>query len=142
MATSISWTDAIGAASLTNGKPVPGDRFSNWTPRNTPIGDAQNALGTGARFMFAFRTDYTASFELRGIPTTDQSLALRLIAHLEGGGSCSVATGDGAARTYGTCTLAPGARPELTMSDPVFIEYTLALELLNSAAAAMLCIYE
>lgn len=141
MPTSISWTDATGAASLTNGKPVPGDRFSNWTPRNTPVGDAQHSLGTGARYMFAFRTDYTASLELRGIPNSNQSLVLRLIAHLEGGGSCSVATGDAAARTYGTCTLAPGTKPEITLSDPAFIEYTLSLVLLNTVAGSMLCIY-
>lgn len=141
MPSSISWTDATGAASLTNGKPVPGDRFGNWTPRNPPVNDAENSLADGVLHTFEFRVDYTAAFELRGIPNTSQDLALRLMLHLERGGAVSVATGDAAARTYGSCKLAPGTKPEFTLSDPVYIEYTLSLVLLNTAAASMLCIY-
>jgi hypothetical protein len=138
---SISWTDATGAATLSNGKPVPGDRFAAWTPDNVPIADTENALADGALHVFEFRSDYIASFEIRGIPNTEQSLALRLMQHLRRGGSCSVATGDASARTYGTCKLAPGTDPKLVLSDTDFIEYTLSLVLLNTGAASMLCIY-
>jgi hypothetical protein len=141
VATSISWTDSVGAATLTNGKPVPGDRFRGWTPDNVPVADSQNALADGALHVFEFRSDYIASFELPGIPNTEQALVLRLMQHLRRGGSCSVATGDLGGRTYGTCKLAPGTDPKLSPPDPEFIEYTLSLTLLNTGAASMICIY-
>ena len=34
----IMFTDAIGAATLKNNMPVPGDRFANWVPDSSPVG--------------------------------------------------------------------------------------------------------
>jgi hypothetical protein len=147
MTAKIDFTDATGAASLTNGKPVPGDRFANWTPSITPIGDAAARLSDGAVTMFRTRTDYGASFELPMIPSTGASsaltVAMRLVAHLMSGGQCSVTTGDAASSVYATCGLKPGTVPSLGMTDKRTIEYTLSVSLINLAGSpvAMVCRY-
>lgn len=141
MSSSITWTDATGAATLTNGKPVPADRFSGWTP-DVPLVKAESrALATGQPYPFLFRTDNVASFALAQIPNTKQDLAIRLIAHLGGGGVVTVNTGDVALRSYTSCYLAAGAVPRLALTDPRTLEYTLSLTLLNTAGAPMLCVY-
>lgn len=143
----ISFTDATGAATLDNGLTGvaggAGSRFSGWTPRVMPIGPAVHALADGARHAFVFRVDYTAEFSLRDLPATAQAVALRLIAHLLTGGTCSVSTGDNAARTYATCGLAPDSTPSLALQDADACTYTLTLALLNRATppAPMLCDY-
>lgn len=148
MTASISFTDAIGAAVLTNGKPMPGGRFSAWTPNTVAVGDAAELQSTGARVMFKIRDDYTASFELRGIPCDSTSglldIADRLTNWLESGGTCAVATGDAVGSTYATCGIAKGAKPTLKMSDPKNIEYTLTLALVNLAGTPvrMVCRYK
>lgn len=146
----ITFTDAIGAATLRNAYGAPADRFANWTPITRPVGDSAVAQGTGARSMFRFRDDYMASFELRGISSHATSgvapidVADRLIYHLLNGGTCSVATEDADANTYATCGLAPGADPQLQLADPQNLEYTLTLTLINLAAvpARMVCRYD
>ena len=141
MASSISFTDAIGAATLSNGRAVPMDRFANWLPSSTVIGPKENALGTGELFTFAFRTDYAASFEIRDIPNSQMSIMLRLQRHLSGGGAVSVATGDSAARVYANCKLAPGAEAKIALANPQELLYTFSVALLNLAGADMLCTY-
>lgn len=140
---SISFVDSGGAAALSNGKPAPADRFRNWKPDSAPHGEREHALGTGALYMFSFRDDHTASFEIPGIPNESMDTMLRLQMHLRKGGTVSVATDDAAARTYATCCLAPGAQPEISLSDPIELEYTFAVTLLNIAAVPvrMLCLY-
>lgn len=142
---SVAFTDSIGAATFTNGLEAiaagVGSRFASWTPWTMPIGPNAHALGTGARYQYTFRTDYGATFEIREIPATGHAIALRLIRHLKGGGTCSVATGDGV-HAYATCGLAPGFEPALSMTDSRNIRYSLALSLINLGAAAdMLCEY-
>lgn len=148
-AATITFTDVVGAATLKNGKTSPADRFANWTPTTRPIGASSNRQSDGARSMFTLRTDYGASFELRGIPVAAVStvrlveVAERLIAHLLRGGTCAVNTGDVSTSAYATCGLMPGAESQLSMSDPRLLEYTLSLSLINLAGSpvAMVCRY-
>jgi|SRR5262245_34717732 len=149
MPTSITFTDTIGSATLTNQKPFPGDRFGGWEIHTVPIGPAVARQSDGATSMFVFRTDYGASFELRMIPSfatagvAMNQIADRLVAHLMKGGTCSIATGDADANVYPTCGIKPGSTPTLRMSDPALIEYTLGLEVINLAASPvqMVCRY-
>lgn len=149
MATSLIFTDGIGAATLTNGKTSPGDRFSNWVPTTKPIGDGATRQSDGRLSVFVFRTDYGASFELTQIPIATTSgvrlvdIAARLIAWLLSGGTCAVNTGDVASAAYATCGLAPGTVPTLTLSDKRNLEYALSLALINVAGSpvAMTCNY-
>jgi hypothetical protein len=140
MPTSLQWTDASGAATLTNGKPAPGDRFTAWTPFTAPIGPRYAALGTGVLFSWAHRIDYGASFQLVEIPRTSLDLVMRLVRHLIAGGVVTVNTGDSAARVY-SAGLRPETEPRLERSDRQNIEYTLSLELINRTGADMLCTY-
>lgn len=141
MPTSISFTDAIGFATLTNQKPSPGDRFAMWTPQSVPYGESASRQSDGAITMMRFRDDYSVSFELPGIPSKAVAgvamvdIADRLLYWLLLGGTCSVQTGDAVSSTYATCGLKPGTTPKLTLSDRENIEYTLQLELLNIAVS-------
>lgn len=150
MPTSITFTDAIGAASLTNEKPAPGDRFSGWHPITRPGGgEGVNRQSDQLLVMMRVRDDYMCRFELRGIPSTrtggvaPTDLADRLIYHLMNGGTCVVNTGDAQANSYATCSLRKGFVPTLTLTDEALLEYTLTLELVNVAGspARMVCRY-
>lgn len=143
MAAGITFTDAAGTTTLTNGVPAPGDRFRGWTPRRTPVGAAETSLGTGRRHMFAFRYDRTATFTLAEIPMASLGTVVRLMAALLAGGTVSVATNDNAARVYSTCGLAEGAVPELAQQDAGNLTYTLTLTLVNLAGSPtdLLCDY-
>lgn len=141
---SIAFTDSTGAATLQSAWPSPANKFNAWTPYSRPVGEGANKLSDGQRHQFRFRTDYTASFEVRGIANTDVDIALRLCEHLLGdGNTCALTTGDASSRTYATVALAPGTEPELTLSDPQTLEYTLSLTVVNVATtpAPMLCEY-
>ena len=120
-----------------------GSRFANWTPFTRRVGDTAVALATGARTMFTFRIDYGATFEMRDIPAANQATALRLIRHLQGGGTCNVTTSDNSARTYSTCGLDPDGDVSLEFQDSTFLTYTLKVSLINLASpgADMLCDY-
>jgi hypothetical protein len=149
MPTSITFTDALGAATLTNQKPFPGDRFGGWEPHTVPIGTAVSRQSDGAISMFVYRTDYGASFELRAIPSlivagvSMNQLADRLVAWLMQGGTCSIATGDAESNVYPTCGLRPGSSPACSLSDVQMLEYTLTLDVINLAASPrqMVCRY-
>jgi hypothetical protein len=138
--TSIAFTDELGAATLTNGKPVPADRFRNWTPDVDPIGPTVPALGTGILFHWNHRTDYLATLELHHIRPAQHAVALRLKEYLQTGGTCTIATGDSAGNTY-TCRLAPGTTPTLRQTDPVNVEYVLSLAVKHTASAPLVCLY-
>jgi hypothetical protein len=145
----LTWTDAVGTATLRSRFPAPADRFASWTPLTRPVGDARVAPATGALHRFTFRTDYAATFELRGISAHKTGgvfpleLANRLRAHLLGGGTVSVATEDNATSTYPTCGLLDGAEPQLALADPGALDYTLSVALVNLAGVpvAMVCRY-
>lgn len=121
--------------SFSNGRAAPLDRFNAWTPRSTPIGPAETALGTGQRYVFPFRTDHTVSFEIRNIPNTLLWKALKLQDHLLSGGTVSVNTGDSLNSIYTTCCLAPDSNPVITLSDAQNLEYNFSVALLNVAGA-------
>ena len=53
-----------------------GSRFATWTPFTRRVGERAVTLATGASFAFTFRIDYGASFEMRDLPNTTQSVAL------------------------------------------------------------------
>lgn len=142
---SISFNDGA-AATLDNGLTAiasgVGSRFANWTPFTHKVGSAAHSLATGARTMFAFRTDYGARFELRDVPNTAMAVAMRLKRHLENGGTCTVTTGDSASRVYTTCGLAEGSEVAIALADPQQLTYTVSLALINLGAASdMLCEY-
>ena len=143
---SISFNDGT-SATLDNGLTGTaggfGSRFASWTPFTRRVGDTAVSLATGARTMFTFRVDYGATFEMRDIPASAQATALRLVRHLQGGGTCSITTGDNSARTYATCGLDPEGSVELTFQDATFVTYTLGLSVINLATpgADMLCDY-
>lgn len=149
MATTISFTDGVGAATLSNGKPGRGAQFANWTPLTRPYGTSVTRLSDRATMMFKFGEDYGASFDLRSIPVAAVAgvrmveVADRLIAWLLEGGTCSVATGDSVSSTYATCGIAPGTTPSLRPSNSTFLEYDLSLALINLAGSpvAMICRY-
>lgn len=140
---SIQFTDGGGAVTLQSAWPAPANRFASWLPFARPIGEGAHELGTGKRHQFRHRTDYGASLEMRGLVNTDVDLALRLEAHLISGGTVTVNTTDAATRVYTTCCLAPDGEFELSGPDPVTLEYTVRVTLLNidTTPAAMLCEY-
>lgn len=149
MSASIVFTDSIGTATLTNGKPGPAGRFGAWVPDSEDIGDERVVQGTGATVKFVYRTDYMASFELAKIPvetTGGQRLvdiANRLKRWLNSGGTCTVNTGDVESNSYATCGVAPGTKAKLTLTDRKNLEYTLTLSLVNLAVSPvdMVCHY-
>lgn len=143
---SISFTDTSGAATLDNGLTASavsvGSRFAEWTPFTRRVGEQAVSLATGAVHTFTFRIDYGARFVMRDLPNTTQAVALRLIRHLQGGGTCTVTTGDLASRTYNNCGLDPSGNVELQFQDATFMTYSMTLSLINLAGADMLCQYD
>lgn len=143
MATTITFTDGTGAATLDNGKVAPHDRFANWTPATRPGGESAARQSDLAITMVKFRTEYRVHFELPMIPSNGANskvtIADRLVAHLLEGGVCTVNTGDAASSSYANARLQPGTTPELRLSDRDLMEYTLSLDLL--LAAAPVCRY-
>jgi hypothetical protein len=139
MASSISFTDATGFATLTNGYPAPGDRFAAWTMMSPIIGPEEEALA-GTLYVWEFRADYLASFELHDIPQDHVATALRLIRHLNRAGEVTVNTGDALGRFY-VCQKAKGTQPELSRPDPQTLRRTLKLTLRNTAEADLLCLW-
>ena len=144
----ITFTDGTGAAQLDNGlRAIAGgvaSRAANWVPDTKVVGAVETGLGTGQRFMFPFRTDYLASFDVPELPNSMLSIALRLKAWLEAGNTCHVYTEDSGARDYATCGLAEGASVTLKCTDKVQFLWTLSLTIVNLAGSptAMLCLYD
>lgn len=121
-----------------------GSRFSGWTPGVAAIGPTRHALGTGQRYQFTFRTDYTARFALREIPGSNLSIALRLIAWLNAGGTCAVYCEDTGSHSYTTCGVAEGGTAMLAREDTPDQTWRVELALVNLAGSpsVMLCTYD
>jgi hypothetical protein len=119
-----------------------GSRFASWTPFTRRVGERAVTLATGASFDFTFRIDYGATFQMRDLPNTTQSVALRLIRHLQGGGTCTVTTGDAGSRVYTTCSIDPNGDVTLEFQDATFLTYSMSLSLINLGGADMLCLYD
>lgn len=141
MSTSIVFTDSIGTATLTNSKPSPGDRFTDWNPVS-PRNESAVFTLVGNRESWRYAQYYGASFTLDKIPVADMDIILRLLRWLQTGGSVTVNTGDTSDRVY-TAKVFPGwtipEGPEL--SDKGVLWYSLALKLRNTASVDMLCNY-
>jgi hypothetical protein len=138
MASSLAFTDDLGAATLTNGYPAPGDRFAAWTPKSPLKAVEAETLADGTVHVFEFHAKYLATFELRYIPQDQWRLAMRLIRHLNRGGEVTVNTGDAEDNVY-TCQKQMGTEPELGPPDPVTLRRTLKLTLRNTEQADLLC---
>lgn len=136
---SIAFNDG-GAATLESPAPDPLKRFAGWTPDVVDVGVRETAVGTGVAHDFVFRTDYVVSFDVPYLTHAEIAVVLRLIRHLTGGGSCTVTTDDLSANEY-TCRLREGTVPSLTLADRAMMEYTLHLDLTNTAAAALIAEY-
>lgn len=142
------FTDEIGSAVLDNGlTTVAGGvagRFRDWMPTKRPVGAARHALGTGQRYHFRFRREFGARFRLAEIPQHQLPTAVRLIAHLEDGGTVQVDTGDAEGRVYATCGMAADQPPTIELGDATQRTYVLTLAVINLASgvtAPMLCEY-
>lgn len=139
----IQWTDTIGAATLTNSKPSPGNRFRGWTPFGGIKGAEEEALGTGQLFTFSFRDEYLVAFAIEAIPRSAMALMLRLQRHLAKGGTVSVQTEDSSSRTYATCCSVKGQPAQIQLSDQQSLEYTMTFTLRNVAESPtdFICTY-
>lgn len=142
----IVFNDGGGSVTLDNGTTAisngVGSRFADWVPFQRPIGPRVTAIGTGVPYQFRFRTDYGASFSMTDIPNTKMSDMLRCQAWLLNGNAVTVNTGDASSRSYATCYLAPDGDITITLQDKNLLLYSMSFVLINSAASAMLCIYD
>jgi voltage-gated potassium channel Kch len=140
---SITFTDATGTATLNSAWPSPANRFRGWTPFEVPFGDAAHGLGTGRRYLYEYRRDYGATFELPGIANTDLDIAMRLKAHLEGGGLVTLTTNDASSTVYTNIGIAPDTEVEIVFEDRAMLEYTVKLTVLDqdTVPAQLLCEY-
>lgn len=136
---SIAFNDGA-AATLESPAPDPLKRFAGWTPDVVEVGVRETAVGTGVAYDFVFRTDYVVSFDVPHLTQAEIAVALRLKRHLTGGGSCTVTTDDLSANEY-TCRLREGTVPTITLVDRAMMEYTMHLDLTNTAAAALIAEY-
>ena len=140
MSSEISYTDDAGSTTFSNGLDAPGDRFNNWVPMNPMAGAEAEALGTGELFVFKFRDDYGASFEIREIAQDNVAAALRLIRHLNNAGEVTVTTGDADGNEY-TCKKWKGAEPSLSAADPKSLKRTLKLTLKSTLSETMVVVW-
>lgn len=144
MASSITFTDDVGAATLQNGKPSYGAHFSGWVPMKDPIGDAAYRLADEALTLVRSSWRYSASFTLEGVPASTVGgvrmvdIAARLIAHLKNGGQCSVTTDDLSSAVYATCGLTKGTAPSFQLTNRALMEYTFSVTLTNQAVSPVL----
>jgi hypothetical protein len=137
--TDITFNDGA-AAVLSNTRPVPFDRFSEWVPDTVDIGPLGVPVGTGVTNVFILRTDYVARTELRNIPDTVLPIAVRLKRHLERGGTVTLNTGDAGHPTY-TARIRPGTQVSIEPNDAQRRLFTVKIEFKNTAAADLLCEY-
>jgi len=144
MATSIQFTDEDGAVTLTNGKPVPGDRLAGWVPLINVVGDFPVGYGNGITYGWVARTDYGARFALEYIPQASLESVIRLIRWLtrgqsnDVGGTATLNTGDKFGNVY-TVRIWPGFRPEPPeLMDRETLEHRMVLEVLNTEQQPML----
>jgi hypothetical protein len=125
---SVSWTDAIGAATLT----CLGYTFGNWTPDTDDVGESAVPVANSQTYFFAYRKDDLVSFAIAQIANSEVSLALRLKSWLVRGGTITIHANDSEGHTY-TALVAPGTIPTFVMSDTTELEYTLSMAIAITA---------
>jgi hypothetical protein len=138
---SITFTDSVGAVTLSNGRTAPGNRFSGWTPTVSRVADRRFALGTGVPYEYLFREDFLASFSIEGLPATQLENVARFTRHAQQGNTFTVNTTDNSSRTY-TCILAEGADVGLSMTDPTFVEYRMEVTVSNASSPKVFMVCE
>ena len=129
MAASISFDDGSGVQTI-NASPTRA-RFNKWRPRPATIGERAIAVGDGAGYHWAHRTDYGASFELPNIPHTSEAVLQDFLLHANGFGLFTITPDDSEANSYANCQIAPGTFAEISDPDTETLEYTLTLQVID-----------
>lgn len=119
----------------------PASRLNSFEADVNPVGQQRETLATGDTRMWVYRTDYTATFEIRDIPNTAVADCLALKLHLMTGGTVQVETGDRFATVYPNCGRAPGTEIERPKLDPSTMRYTMTLTLRNRDNAPLIATY-
>lgn len=139
---SITFDDGSGNQTINSAWPAPANRFGNWIPKPTKIGERSTAVGDGVRYQWAHRTDYGASFELPGIARSSEQVLQLFKLHADAGGLFTVTTADSETNTYTECGLAPGALVEI-LFDRKRGFFTLVLDVIHVSATPeqLRCLY-
>ena len=121
---------------------TPASRLNAFEPSAKVVGQRRTLLGTGAPRVWAYRTDYVATFEIRDIPNSALADCVALSEHLQNGGVVTVTPDDTLAVSYDNCVLAPGAEaPTPKLTDPQAMRYRLEFTLLNLDGTPLLAVY-
>jgi hypothetical protein len=138
----ISWTDSVGAASLSPAPAGAGGRFRDWTPIGDDEQDVAVGLGSGDTYAWRYREQHGASFVIPYLQSDQMALMTRLQRHLQGGGTVSIDTDDANNATYATCRIWPGSKVEIRKVNAI-PEYEMTLTVLNRDASPvpMVCEY-
>jgi hypothetical protein len=139
---SIAFDDGSGSQTINSAWPAPANRFGNWIPIPTKIGERSTAVGDGARYQWDHRTDYGASFEFAGIARSEEGKLQDFKLWADAGGTFTVTTADSESNTYTDCGLAPGALVEIQF-DRKRGYFTLLLSVIHLAASPeqLRCLY-
>ncbi len=130
MASSIAFNDGV-AATLSNGRTPPFDRFWGVRPVSMAVADTDTILGTQRTVAFEFARVRGIYLEVRNIPNTSQDICDRLKLHLETGGAATLNTGDGSHGPF-TVALFPGTQVEVAEMDEVKMELAVRVTLMNT----------
>jgi hypothetical protein len=137
----IQFTDEVGSVTITSSYPAgPARRLRAWTPDVRTVGPRVFALGTGRPYEFAFRRDYTASFEIAGLLPSQHGDYHRFKVWALKGCVFDVYTDDEDSHYY-ECRIAPDTEPSLSLEDPAMLEYRLSVTVRSVANAPMICNY-
>lgn len=130
MASSIVFNDGA-AATCSNSRAAPFDRFWGVRPVSASIGPKATILGTQRTAAFEFASVRGVYLEIRHIPNTLQDICDRLKLHLETGDSATLNTGDGTHGPY-TVALFPGTTVEVAEMDENRMELVVRVSLMNT----------
>lgn len=89
---SLVFRDSLGTVTIPSRMPT----FGNWVPDVDEIGDRETGLGTGDSFLFSYRTDFIASFEMPNIAALALGDLVRMKRWLMRGGLLTINTEDAA----------------------------------------------
>jgi hypothetical protein len=121
---------------------TPASRLNAFEPAVRVVGQRRTLLGSGAPRVWAYRTDYLATFEIRDIANSDLALCVALAEHLQNEGVVTVTPDDTLAVSYANCVLAPGAdAPTPKLTDPQALRYSMQFTLLNLDGTPLLAVY-
>lgn len=103
---SFTFDDGTGSQTLQSSWPAPANRFRDWIPIPTYIGERAIALGDRRRYQYILATSQAASGRLPGIAIRDEHILRAFKLWAEAGGTFTVTTGDAEANIYADCQLA------------------------------------